>query len=89
MKDKILLKEEPKKEYEKDKIDVDNMINKLKQEDIAAREEAERKKNIQKLYMENAYAEKKAQKQKEKEEDLLQKEKELNIKKIQLKEKKN
>ena len=89
MKDKVLLKEEPKKEYEKDKIDVDNMINKLKQEDIAAREGAERKKNIQKLYMENAYAEKKAQKQKEKEEDLLQKEKELNIKKIQLKEKKN
>ena len=76
MKDKAFLKEEAKKEYEKDKIDVDNMINKLKQEDIAAREEAERKKNIQKLYMENSYAEKKAQKEKEKEEDLLQKERE-------------
>ena len=76
MKDKAFLKEEAKKEYEKDKIDVDNMINKLKQEDIAAREEAERKKNIQKLYMENSYAEKKAQKKKEKEEDLLQKERE-------------
>jgi len=76
MKDRELLKEEAKKEYEKDKIDVDNMINKLKQEDIEAREEAERKKNIQKLYMENAYAEKKAQKEREKEEELLQKEKE-------------
>ena len=76
MKDKIFLKEEAKKEYEKDKIDVDNMINKIRQEDIAAREEAERKKNIQKIYMENAYAEKKVQKQREKEEDLLQKEKE-------------
>ena len=76
MKDKEYLKEEAKKEYEKDKIDVDNMINKLKQEDIAAIQEAERKKNIQKIYMENAYAEKKAQKLKEKEEDLLQKEKE-------------
>ena len=76
MKDKEFLKEEAKKEYEKDKVDVDNMINKIKQEDIAAREEAERKMNIQKIYMENAYAEKAKQKQKEKEEDLLQKEKE-------------
>ena len=76
MKDKAFLKEEAKKEYEKDKVDVDNMINKIKQEDIAAREEAERKMNIQKIYMENAYAEKAKQKQKEKEDDLLQKEKE-------------
>ena len=76
MKDKAFLKEEAKKEYEKDKVDVDNMINKIKQEDIAAMEEAERKKNIQKEYMKNAYAEKKAQKLKEKELDLLDKEKE-------------
>ena len=76
MKDKAFLKEEAKKEYEKDKVDVDNMINKIKQEDIAAMEEAERKKNIQREYMENAYAEKKAQKLREKELDLLDKEKE-------------
>ena len=76
MKDKAFLKEEAKKEYEKDKKDVDKMIDKIRQEDIAAREEAERKKNIQKIYMENAYTEKKAMKQKEKEENLIQKEKE-------------
>ena len=76
MKDKEFLKEEAKKEYEKDKIDVDNLINKLRQEDITAMQEAERKKNIQKIYMENSYAEKKVQKLKEKEADLLQKERE-------------
>jgi len=76
MKDKEALKEEAKKEYEKDKIDVDNMINKLRQEDLAAQEAAERKKNIEKIYMENAYAEKNARKQREKEEDRIQKEKE-------------
>ena len=76
MKDREKLKEEAKKEYEKDKIDVDNMINKLKEEDLAAQAEAERKKNIQKLYMENAYAEKDARREREKEEDRLQKERE-------------
>ena len=76
MKDKELLKEEAKKEYEKDKIDVNNMINKLREEDLEAQAEAERKKNIQKLYMENAYAEKDARKQRQKEEDRLQKERE-------------
>ena len=76
MKDKEFLKEEAKKEYEKDKIDVDNMINKLKEEDLAALAEAERKKNIQKIYMENAYAEKDARMQRQKEEDRLQKERE-------------
>ena len=76
MKDKEALKEEARKEYEKDKIDVDNMINKLREEDLAAQAEAERKKNIQKLYMENAYAEKDARKERQKEEDRLQKERE-------------
>ena len=76
MKDKESLKEEARKEYEKDKIDVDNMINRLRQEDLAAQEAAERKKNIEKIYMENAYAEKNARKQREKEEDRIQKEKE-------------
>ena len=76
MKDKEFLKEEAKKEYEKDKIDVNNMINKLKEEDLAAQAEAERKKNIQKLYMESAYAEKDARKERQKEEDRLQKERE-------------
>ena len=76
MKDKESLKEEARKEYEKDKIDVDNMINKLREEDLAAQAEAERKKNIQKLYMENAYAEKDARKERQKEEDRLQKERE-------------
>ena len=51
MKDKEFLKEEAKKEYEKDKIDVDNMINKLKEEDLAALAEAERKKK----YTKNIY----------------------------------
>ena len=76
MKDKEALKDEAKKEYEKDKIDVNNMINKLREEDLAAQAEAERKKNIEKIYMENAYAEKNARKQREKEEDRIQKEKE-------------
>ena len=43
MRDRDKLREEAKKEYEKDKIDVDNMINKLKEEDIAAQKEIERK----------------------------------------------
>ena len=76
MKEKEKLKEEARKEYEKDKIDVNNLINKLREEDLAAQAEAERKKNIQKIYMENAYAEKDARKQRQKEEDRLQKERE-------------
>ena len=76
MRDRDKLREEAKKEYEKDKIDVDNMINKLKEEDIAAQKEIERKKEIQRIYMKNSYAEKEARIQKEKEEERLQKERE-------------
>ena len=75
MKDKEFLKEEAKKEYEKDKIDVDNMINKLKEEDLAAQAEAERKK-IYKKYIWKTHMQKKMQEGKEKKKKIVYKKKE-------------
>ena len=76
MKEKELLKEQSKKEYEKDKKDIENLINNIKKEDQLAKEELNRKKNIARSYMENTYARKAEQKRKEKEDEMLEKEKE-------------
>ena len=76
MKEKEILRQESKKEYEKDKKDIENIINNIKKEDQLAKEELDRKRNIAKTYMENSYARKAEQKRKEKEDDILEKEKE-------------
>ena len=76
MKDREILRQESKKEYEKDKQDIENLINNIKREDQLAKEELDRKRNIARSYMENSYARKAEQKRKEKEDELLEKEKE-------------
>ena len=76
MKDREILRQESKKEYEKDKQDIENLINNIKREDELAKEELDRKRNIARTYMENSYARKAEQKRKEKEDELLEKEKE-------------
>ena len=76
MRDREILRQESKKEYEKDKQDIENLINNIKREDQLAKEELERKRNIARTYMENSYARKAEQKRKEKEDELLEKEKE-------------
>ena len=76
MKEKEKLKEEGRKEYEKDMRDVNAIMDRIRQEDLAAKAEDERKKNIARSYMENAYAEKAERKLREKEDEELRKEKE-------------
>jgi hypothetical protein len=63
MKEKERLKEEGRKEYERDKKNIEELVAKLKAEDLANFQENERKKAINKMYMENAYAEKERRKQ--------------------------
>ena len=76
LQEKEKLKLESKKEYEKDRKDIENIINNIKKEDMLAKEELDRKRNIARTYMENSYARKAQQKKKEKEDELLEKEKE-------------
>ena len=76
MKEKEILKQESQKEYEKDKKDIENLINNIRREDQLAKAELERKRNIARTYMENSYALKEEKKRKEKEDELLEKEKE-------------
>ena len=76
MKEKEILKQESQKEYEKDKKDIENLINNIKREDQLAKAELERKRNIARTYMENSYALKEEKKRKEKEDEILEKEKE-------------
>ena len=65
-----------KEEYAKDRKDIENIVNTIKREDMLAKEELNRKRNIARTYMENSYARKEQQKKKEKEDELLEKEKE-------------
>ena len=76
MLEKEKIKQESIKEYEKDKKDIENLINNLRKEDLLAKEEENRKRNIARSYMENAYARKEYEKKKAKEDEILQKEKE-------------
>ena len=76
MKEKEILRQESKKEYEKDRKDIENIINNIKKEDQLAKEDLERKRKIARTYMENTYARKAEQKRKEKEDEILEKEKE-------------
>ena len=76
MLEKEKLKEESKKEYQKDLNDIQNIMDKIRNQDLENLKEDQRKKDITRQYMENAYAEKAEKKRREKEEERLQKEKE-------------
>jgi hypothetical protein len=76
MLEKIKLKEESKKEYQKDLSDIQNIMENIRNQDLENLKEDQRKKDITRQYMENAYAEKAEKKRREKEEERLQKEKE-------------
>ena len=66
-------KEESLKEYERDKQQIDAIVQRILTEDKAAIEENIRKKALAKTYMDNAYAEKAEMKRKQKEEEELRK----------------
>ena len=72
IRDKKLLREQAEKEYERDKKLVDDMIKKMKEEELAAMKEEQRKKDINKLFMQNAFKERDIIKKKEQEYDKLQ-----------------
>ena len=74
IREKKLQQEEAEKEYERDKKLVDDIVNKMIEEDIATKKEDQRKKEINKLYMQNAYKERDIIKQKEAEKEKLQEE---------------
>ena len=76
MLEKEQLKQESMKEYKKDKKDIENIVNTIIKEDLLAKEELNRKRNIARTYMENSYARKAEQKRKAKEDEMLEKEKE-------------
>ena len=65
IREKEQLKAEADKEYERDKKLVDDIFRKMKEEDLAAKAEEQRKKDINKLFMKNAYAERQEFKKKE------------------------
>ena len=62
MKEKEKLKQEAEKEYQKDLQDIKKIMDSIHQEDINYKNEDERKKNIAKQYMYNAYKEKEEKK---------------------------
>ena len=74
IRDKKLQQEQAEKEYERDKKLVDDIVRKMREEDIATRKEDQRKKEINKLFMQNAYKERDLIKQKELENDKKQEE---------------
>ena len=74
IRDKKLQQEQAEREYERDKQLVDDIVKKMIEEDIQAKKEDQRKKEINKLFMQNSYKERDLLKQKEKENDKLQEE---------------
>ena len=76
IKEKEEYKKESEKEYQKDLKDIENIMNKIKKEDLEEQKEIQKKRDIQRMYMKNSYAEKEERKRKEKEEERLQKERE-------------
>ena len=67
IRDKKLIQEEAEREYERDKKLGEEMLKKLLEREIAEMKENERKKEINKIYMQNAFKERELLKQKEKE----------------------
>ena len=76
MKDKEKLKQEADKEYKKDLQDIKRIMDAIHQEDMNNIKEDQRKKSIARQYMYNAYKEKEERRQRELEEERLQKERE-------------
>ena len=76
MKDKEKLKQEADKEYQKDLQDIKRIMDAIHQEDMNNIKEDQRKKSIARQYMYNAYKEKEERRQRELEEERLQKERE-------------
>ena len=72
IRDKKLQQEQAEKEYERDKQLVDDIVKKMIQEDIEAKKEDQRKKEINKIYMQNAYKERDLIKKKEIENEKMQ-----------------
>ena len=69
IRDKKLLQEQAEKEYERDKQLVDEMIKKMQEEELAAMKEDQRKKEINKHFMNSAFKERDLLKKKELEND--------------------
>ena len=78
--EKQKLKIESEKEYQKDLKDINALMENIKKEDLENQKEIQRKRDIAKLYMENAYAEKREKLRRQKEEENLQKEREKKYK---------
>ena len=76
MKEKEKLKQEAEKEYKKDLQDIKKIMDKIHEEDLNSIKEDQRKKNIARQYMYNAYKEKEERRKRELEEERLQKERE-------------
>ena len=74
MKEKENMKKEAEKEYQKDLQDIKKIMDTIHNEDLENKKEDQRKKNIARQYMYNAYKEKEEKKRKELEEELKQKE---------------
>ena len=72
IRDKKLQQEQAEKEYERDRQLVDDIVKKMIQEDIEAKKEDQRKKEINKIYMQNAYKERDLIKKKEIENEKMQ-----------------
>ena len=68
------MKKEAEKEYQKDLQDIKKIMDAIHNEDLENKKEDQRKKNIARQYMYNAYKEKEEKKRKELEEELKQKE---------------
>ena len=69
IRDRKLMQEQAEKEYERDKQLVDDMIKKMQEEELAALKEEQRKKDINKMFMQNAFKERDVIKKKERELD--------------------
>lgn len=102
MKEKDKLKEESRQEFLRDKALVDDIVNKIVMEDVENQREIQRKKDLNKKHMYEAYAEKERRKQeqiaqekfeREKErqyfEELARRDKELAMKKAAIQEEKD
>ena len=74
--DRQKARDEAKKEYAKDKAEIDAMVHKILTEDKNKYEEMQRRKALAKAYMDKEYAERAKQKQQKKEEEELNNEKE-------------
>ena len=69
IRDRRKQQEEAEKEYERDKKLVDDMIKKMREEELAAMKEDQRKKDINRYFMENAFKDRDLLKKKDAERD--------------------